>query len=361
VNKLLDELEKLHGYADFASLPRAYGVTLGQGDFRCAAEDFRVSEAGIEPCGEGEHLYIRARKTGQNTRWVAKQIAEALELPYRAVSYAGLKDRHAVTEQWFAAHLPGRPDPEWDDLYIDGVEILQTVRHSRKLRPGQLSYNAFDIVLRNCRFSSGSDVDDRLQKLAALGVPNFYGPQRFGRAGSNLEPEAGLADLATLPRERRSFVISALRSALFNGYLARRVGDKSWEQALQGEVSVSDRPRGIAEEDTSVFQPERMPAGLLWGNGVGFSGDEAGELERSYFADFPLVCSLLQKAGSRASRRVLRARVANLVWRKQDSDFNIGFMLGPGSYATTVLREVMDLRNRSDTPDTLATGLNDIQ
>lgn len=353
MNKLLDELEILHAYADSSALPRAYGATLGEGDFRCVAEDFRVSEAGIVPSGEGEHLYIRVRKTGQNTRWVAKQIAEALGLPYRAVSYAGLKDRHAVAEQWFAAHLPGRLDPELDDLCFDGVEILQTVRHSRKLRPGQLSYNAFDIVLRNCRFSSGLEVDDRLQKLAALGVPNFFGPQRFGRGGSNLAPEAGLADLEALPRERRSFVISALRSALFNGYLARRVRDKSWAQPLQGEISVSDRPRGIAEEDTSVFQPERMPAGLLWGNGAGFSGAEAGDLERSFFADFPLVCSTLQKAGARASRRVLRARVANLAWRKQDSDLSVGFMLGPGSYATTVLREVMDLRNRSDRADAI--------
>jgi tRNA pseudouridine13 synthase len=351
VNKQLAELEMLHAYADPHSLPCAYGAALGRGDFRCAPEDFRVSEVGIEPTGKGEHLYIRARKTGQNTRWVAKQIAEVLGLPYRAVSYAGLKDRHAITEQWFAAHLPGRADPELDDLCIDGVEILRTVRHSRKLRPGQLSYNAFDIVLRNCRFSSESNLNDRLQKIAAVGVPNFYGPQRFGRGGSNLEPEAGLADLATLPRERRSFVISALRSALFNGYLARRVRDESWEQPLQGEVSVSDRPRGIAEDDTSVFQPERMPAGLLWGNGAGFSGSDAGDLEQHYFADFPLVCSMLEKAGARASRRALRARVANLVWRAHDNELTIGFMLGPGSYATTVLREVMDLRDRSGGDD----------
>ena len=154
------------------------------------------------------------------------------------------------------------------------------------------------------------------------GVPNYFGPQRFGQGLSNLDLPGNIQQLADLPRERRSFVISALRSALFNAYLAQRVRRQVWAEALPGEITISDRSRGLA------------------GAGVVFPANEAAEHERELLAGFPAVCGLLESAGARASRRVLRARVANMRWQLQDDEINLEFALGPGSYATAVLHEI---------------------
>jgi tRNA pseudouridine13 synthase len=346
LKKLSQELEQLRLFAAGAALPCAFDNPLGTGIYRQSAADFFVSETGAEPSGQGEHLYLRLRKTGQNTRWVAKEIARQLHLPFRSVSYAGLKDRHAITEQWFGVHLPGRPDPEPEELAIEGVEIISCARHAKKLRQGQLSYNSFRIVLRDCSFPSATVLDKRLALIAARGVPNYFGPQRFGQGLSNLDLSAvDAGGLQALPRERRSFVISALRSALFNGYLSARVSDGSWESALPGEITITDRPRGVAEEDDSVFSPTRLPAGILWGGEIVYPGNAVGNAEKDYFAQFPEVCKLLQEAGARPSRRVLQARVANMEWRLQDKVLEISFTLGPGNFATALLHELGEFRD----------------
>jgi len=315
-------------------------MPVADGNYRAAAEDFLVSESGAKPSGEGEHCYLRVRKTGQNTRWVAKEIARELRIPFKAVSYAGLKDRHAITEQWFGVHMPGQAEPDFHSLAIEGVEVLEVARHNKKLRQGELSYNSFSIRVRDCSYASVEELEGRLEQIAMTGVPNYFGPQRFGQGLSNLDLPGNIQQLADLPRERRSFVISALRSALFNAYLAQRVRRQVWAEALPGEITISDRSRGLAEEDQSVFVAERLPAGILWGAGVVFPANEAAEHEREFLAGFPAVCGLLESAGARASRRVLRARVANMRWQLQDDEINLEFALGPGSYATAVLHEI---------------------
>jgi tRNA pseudouridine13 synthase len=338
------ELAELQSFADTRSLPRACGQTLGSAVIRRAPEDFRVSEfTGIELTGAGEHLYLRIRKSGQNTRWVAKQLAEFLQLPYKAVSYAGMKDRHAVTEQWFSAHMPGLTEPEISPDCLEGCEILEVARHDRKLRPGQLSYNRFQITLRDCVINDLALLTQRIERIAADGVPNYFGSQRFGHQLANLSLAADMPGLRGLNRERRAFFLSSVRGALFNGYLATRVRANSWDRFLEGEVQLTDRPRGTAEADTSVFTACRQPSGLLWGKGVNNSAAEARDTEQSFFDAFPGVTALLNSAGSRASRRVLRLRVAELTMRQHDSALELVFALGPGAYATTVLREIFDL------------------
>jgi len=347
VSALEQELAQLQDCANDSLLPYAWGRPLATADFRCRPEDFCVRERGFIPSGAGEHLVIRARKLGQNTRWVAKQFAERLGLPYRSVSYAGLKDRNAITEQWFSIHLPGQSDPDPAQLAPDGVEILELNRHDRKLRPGQLSYNEFDIRLRNVCTLDNAWLDERLAVIAARGVPNFFGPQRFGRSGANLDLSAHTDTLAVLPREQRSFVISALRSALFNGYLAGRVATDSWSEPLEGEVTISDRDRGLAEEDTSLFEACRLPTGLLWGCGYVAGNNPAGERETEWYNRYPLTTGLLHGAGSKQARRVLVCRVAALQSSHEDGALRLQFALSSGAYATTVLREIVNLTNVS--------------
>ena len=347
MSELAEELERLRVYADPPGLPCAGAGPVGTADMRCAPEDFFVAEhSGLTAAGSGEHLLLRVRKTGQNTRWVAKRLAELAGVPYRAVSYAGMKDRHAVTEQWFGLHLPGRAEPTLSFAADEGVEIMDAVWHDRKLRPGQLSYNRFRLLLRNCDVSDRAVLESRLQALSVTGVPNYFGAQRFGRMQGNLFIIRDIAALPTIGREQRSFALSALRGALFNGYLAQRVPDGSWSDGIAGDIEISDRPRGAAEQDHSVFAAERSPAGLLWGQGSRPAREEAEQREQTFFGQFPVVRQLLEQAGSRASRRVLRARIGNLSWKFNDDELQLDFALGPGSYATMVLRELLVISDK---------------
>ncbi|NND54504.1 MAG: tRNA pseudouridine(13) synthase TruD [Gammaproteobacteria bacterium] len=343
---LRGELDALRASTDLDALPRACGPSLAQGVLRQAPADFTVIEhTGVEPRGAGEHLHVRVRKTGQNTRWLAKELARFAAIPYKSVSYAGLKDRHAVTEQTFSLHLPGQEDPDWSSLSVDGVEVLSATRHDRKLRQGQLSYNRFRIVVRDCAVADVSELEARCAVIATHGVPNYFGAQRFGRDVGNIGLVLQQTDLRRLPREQRSFAISALRSALFNGYLAARVADGSWSEALDGDALLSDRPRGAAEDDESLFVAERLPAGVLWGKSFGGSGGVVRARETEWFARFPQVCSALERAGSKMSRRVLRARLAEFRCEPQAGGLELSFAAGPGVFATVVLRELFALRD----------------
>jgi len=348
MSDLTDELERLRVYADPPGLPFAGPGPAGSADMRCGPEDFFVVEhSGLTAAGVGEHFLLRVRKTGQNTKWVAKRLAELAQVPCRAVSYAGLKDRHAVTEQWFGLHLPGRAEPVFSVPEGDGFEIIESVWHDKKLRPGQLSYNQFRLRLRNCMLTDPAAMESSLHALGLAGVPNYFGAQRFGHKQANLFIARDIGGLQRLGRERRAFALSALRGALFNGYLAMRILDGSWADGLAGDVLISDRPRGVAEHDQSVFSAERLPAGLMWGKQVQAAREEAERSEQAFYGMFPLVTRFLEDAGCRASRRTLRARIGNLSWRREGDDLELNFALGPGSYATMVLRELLVVRDRA--------------
>ncbi|HJP03702.1 MAG: tRNA pseudouridine(13) synthase TruD [Chromatiales bacterium] len=342
------ERTALESCADLPALPRAYGRPCGSGVIRSLPGDFRVTEfSGIEPAGTGEHLWIRVRKTGQNTRWVARALAEYLDLPYKAVSFAGMKDRHAVTEQWLSAHMPGKPDPDMGAHGIDGVEVLESARHNHKLRPGQLSYNRFRIVLRNCEVPDLAVLEKRVACIAEHGIPNYFGAQRFGRQGANLLMARDIEGFRSLGREGRGFFLSSVRGALFNGFLAERINDGCWNTFIKGEVELSDRPRGAAEGDQTVFRSTRQPNGLLWGKGNNAALAAALERENRFFAAFPGTTALLEAAGSRLSRRVLRAQVAELRFEQHDDGVELEFALGPGVFATVVLRELFEFDDRT--------------
>ncbi|GIX31202.1 MAG: hypothetical protein KatS3mg124_1674 [Porticoccaceae bacterium] len=166
--------------------PRAYGAPGLRLAFRSRPADFQVvEELGFAPTGEGEHLLLRIRKEGQNTRWVAHLLARHYGVADEAVSYCGLKDRRAVAEQWFSVHLPGRRDPTPPPA-LSHCTVLAESRHRAKLRPGMHRRNQFTVVLRGVPGQSRAALEARLAQLARQGVPNYFGPQRFGRAGANL-------------------------------------------------------------------------------------------------------------------------------------------------------------------------------
>ena len=336
-------------------LPYAHGRPPLCGRIRCAPEDFIViEELGWQPDGSGEHVFLYVRKSGQNTDWVARRLAEVCEVRADAVSYAGLKDRHAVTEQWFSVQMPGREAPMpcgfTGSRGIDGVEVLAVTRNSRKLRRGALAGNRFRIVVRELDGPPAA-VLDRLPAIAARGVPNWFGEQRFGRDGGNLERARRLlaGTLRERDRHKRGLYLSAARSHLFNRYLAARISDGSWDQALPGEVLMLDGSHSVfacPQPDATILERlarhDLHPSGPLWGAGESLATAAALAGETALAAAETQLCAGLAAEGLKQERRALRLVPAQLHGEViGEAAVQFEFTLPAGAYATTVLHELV--------------------
>lgn len=330
--------------------PHAHGGPLLRGVLRAEPADFIVEEQlGFEPAGAGEHVFVQIEKTQANTDWVAQRLGAFAGVAAVGVGYAGLKDRHAVTRQWISLHLPGRADPDWAAFDVPGVRVLQAVRHDRKLKRGAHRGNRFRIRLRAVSGETGA-VDARLAAIAAGGVPNYFGEQRFGRDGDNLVLARQLFAGQRLPRHLRGYALSAARSLLFNRVLAARVDAGSWNQALPGEVWMLDGSHAIFgplpfDEALAARLAARdiHPTGPMWGRGALRSEDEVRAHEAAVAAAEPELSEGLAAAGLDQERRALRLGVADLSWTWEDeATLVLAFALESGAYATTVLRELAD-------------------
>lgn len=332
-------------------LPYAFGGPVGAGQLRVEPEDFQVQEIGIcEPDGAGEHVWLWVRKRNANTEWVARQLARFAGVTPREVSYAGLKDRHAVTEQWFSVQLPGKADPDWHSARIEGVEILRAERHSRKLKRGALRGNRFRVRIRAFN-GTREALEMRLAAIVQRGIPNYFGVQRFGRNGQNLAAAAAMlrGDGPRVDRHVRGLYLSAARSFLFNQVLAARVSAGSWEQMLLGDALQLDGSRSWFIADGSDPTLEQRiadlavhPTGPLWGRGALGTQAAANELEAATLAAYSDWCKGLEHAGLEQDRRALRVAVRDIEAQWLDeNDLVFQFSLPSGCYATTVLRELI--------------------
>lgn len=302
----------------------------------------------VEFTGEGEHDWLRVEKTGANTHWVAERLARHAGVPLRDVGYAGLKDRHAVTRQWFSVRRPDRSGTDWDRFDAPGVRILERRFHRRKLGRGTHTGNAFRIALRAEGLGAlGSEIAARVTDLEAFGAPNYFGAQRFGHGGDNVD--LGRAALAgrRLSRHRRSIGISALRSMLFNELLDARVRDGTWNRLLPGELANLDGSASVfAVQELTPELIERCrvfdvhPTGGLPGDGGLRPGGELAALEDAIAARYPEITEGLIAARVEAARRPLRLAVRNLRAEVGPDCLWLGFELGAGAYATCVLREI---------------------
>ncbi len=318
---------------------------------RKSPEDFRVCEIPLlEPDGTGEHAWVLIRKRLENTPGVAGLLAKFSGAPLRDVSYAGMKDRQAVTEQWFSVQLPGRDDPDWTELNSETITVLRQARHSRKLRRGALKGNAFRLVLREIE-GEPDELNRRLETVAREGVPNYFGEQRFGRNGSNLHTALQLFrnPRRRISRTRRGLALSSARSLLFNQVLSRRVVAGNWNQAiagdalqLQGSHSYFIAEHIDAELLERIKRQDVHPTGPLHGRGANDVLLDCLRLETEVLADYPEWLAGLEAAGLKQDRRALRLPVEGLEWHWAAADeLELGFSLPPGSYATSVLRELV--------------------
>ena len=329
--------------------PRAHGPPPAAGILRAEPEDFVVEEdPGFAPAGAGQHLLLKVRKRNANTPRVARELARAAACHPREVGYAGLKDRRAIAVQWFSVPQPRRP-VSWSTLASDQFEVLEAHAHNRKLRRGALAGNSFAVRIGAYGGDGGALaalIAPRLAQIARCGVPNYFGPQRFGRDGANLaRVTAGLGGLA---RPQRGFVISAARSVIFNAVLAERVRAGSWDRLLPGDLANLDG-RGSrfaveAVDDSLAARSGRLevhPTGPLWGEGRPETLGQVLELESRVGARFGAESALCAAAGMRQERRSLRLRVGELQCEPETRSVLLRFRLTRGAFATAVLRELI--------------------
>ena len=318
------------------SLPdwaRAHGGPLFAAAIRSAPEDFQVTEQlGWQFSGDGEHDFLWIEKTGANTEWVSRQLARHADVPARDVGYAGLKDRHAITRQWFS--VPRWNSPDWETLDVEGVVVGDVQRHSKKLRRGAHQANAFQIVLRGDTIADHADaMAARIAVIREQGVPNYFGEQRFGRDGANLRLADDWASGRRLPRHKRSIAISTIRSFVFNEQLDARVQDGSWNVLRPGDKANLDGTGSVfdvAEVDEELIRRctdmDIHPAGVLAGDGTALGPAAWREA--------------LEKARVDPGTRSLRLRVADMDCAVGGDAATVAFTLGRGAFATSVLREI---------------------
>ena len=329
---------------------RAHGSPLFQGQIKKAPDDFRVEEVlGFVPTGEGEHDFLRIEKTDSNTAWVARQLAAHAGVAAIDVGYAGLKDRRAVTTQWFSVRRPAGDGTDWSTLQVSGVRLLEHTQHRRKLKTGSHAGNRFCIVVRGMPGDRGQ-VDERLKAMQVSGVPNYFGLQRFGRRAHNLALASAVFEGKRMKRNLRSIAISAARSFIFNEVLSARVAGGSWGRLVPGEPANLDGSASIfvpsCEDDTLFARLQALdihPTGPLWGAGKMLVSGEIANLERTLADKHRMLASGLEELAARPGRRALRLSIHDVDWSIADDRLEIWFHLGKGSFATTVLRELITI------------------
>ena len=326
---------------------RAYGGVKATARIRLSHSDFRVEERlGFEPDGDGEHDFLWIEKEGQNTPWVAGVLASYAGIKAMDVGYSGLKDRHAVTRQWFSVRRPGGDKPDWSRFRAEGVRIVEVTRHGQKLRHGVHRANHFRIALRE--LSAPANVIAALATVVEHGFPNYFGEQRFGHGARNLALASRLFAGRRLPRSQRSIALSAARSFLFNLVLERRVRERTWNTLLPGDCANLDGsgsvfPVDVVDENLlgRAATLDLHPTGPLWGRGERSVAGEVLRLEESVIGEYPDLAQGLVSRKVEHSRRALRARAGELQWQHADEEtLWLEFTLGRGTFATSLLREL---------------------
>jgi len=327
--------------------------------------DFIVEEnIPLEFSGEGEHCWIYVKKSACNTDWIAQQLAKFCGVKKMAVAYAGLKDRHAVTSQWFSVQLPGKPTPDWSEFEAifsatdtaENVQVLQSFRHNRKLHRGALQSNFFKITLRELSDSSDEMfalLKQRCDEIAEKGVPNYFGSQRFGRNYNNLDQAVKLFSNPrfSLAKHKRGMYLSAARSWMFNHILSERIRRNVWNKRLAGDVFMLDGKSACFKDEITDDEKKHEiikrlamnaihPTAALWGEGDAMVTSQAADLESALIDQFPVYRDGLIAARLQAQRRACRVVPGQLECCREEDNFVLSFSLPAGSYATMVLAEV---------------------
>ena len=328
-----------------------YGKPTITGLYKQQYEDFIVTEnLGFELTGDGEHVFIYLQKRDCNTIFVAEQLAKYVGISAKLVSYAGLKDRQAVTRQWFSLHMPGQATPDFSNFNLDGCEILKIIRHNKKLKIGALKGNYFDITLK--MISDKSGLEAKLALIKENGVPNYFGEQRFGREQNNITQAIKWAngEISVKDRKKRSFYLSAARSAIFNDIISQRIAQNLHQTVVDGDIlQLSGRGSWfVAKTDELPSLQHRLEnreititAPMLGDSALG-TMSEALEFEQNCLQNWTTFLELVKKERIETARRSIVVYPSEISWQWLNNDcLTMSFYLPSGCYATSVIRELI--------------------
>lgn len=347
-------------------LDATHGVPL-PASFRLFPEDFSVDEQlGFMPEGQGEHLWLRIEKRNLTTLDVVKQMARLCQVSPKVIGYSGMKDRVAVTRQWLSIQLPGRqaPDDLSDQLAGVGIRVLEQARHPRKLKRGVHRTNRFTLRLQGETVRQDAFLT-RWASICQAGVPNYFGPQRFGAGGRNLQRAEALLARGWRKREdRQGMLLSCARSFLFNELLGQRVASGTWQTLLEGDTVMLEGTHSLfrIEQPTPdlvdrAVQQDIHPAGLLWGADFMADDSAAQRLEAALADRHPVLTAGLAQSGVTSSRRALRVclETPELRFGQRADDVEVSFSLPRGAFATAVLAELITEPSNTDTLTSIPT------
>ncbi len=341
----------------YSDLFPTINTVLASGCIRMQPQDFQVTEMNtIEFSGSGEHLWLYVEKTSSNTDWVAKQLADCCQVPVRQVGYAGLKDRHAITRQWFSVQLPLVDDIQELQVKLpDEVNILASHRHNKKLKTGGLKANHFRIVIRNIH-GDRQQIQDNINRVKQWGVPNYFGEQRFGHNMNNVGKTTDWFTGQFRPKSRhlKSLLISTARSWIFNHIVAKRIATGNWLKPMTGDIYQLDNSHswfadnreqvGMDEIIRRLNEQDIHITAALWGENEVQSDADAAVMERRVAEQFPEMLMGMGKHRLKQDRRSIRIRVNDLETDWFSDKLMLDFRLSAGSYATAVLRELLTLK-----------------
>jgi tRNA pseudouridine13 synthase len=340
------------------TLAYLYGKPKSTGLLRSSMADFKVFEQlPFEPCLEGEHLLIHIRKIGKNTLDIAHALAKYFNVKDKLVSYAGLKDRFAITEQWFGVHLPGKNEYDLSDMKIEGVEVLSYARHNKKLRIGALTGNKFELTLREV-----TNIDALQQawlKITANGVPNYFGEQRFGIDGGNIDKAIKLftGKMKVKDKKKRGFYLSAARSYLFNDIVSKRIDLDYFNTLSVGDVCMLSGTQSVflAKDVDQVMLNRLIDKDIditapMWGAGELTTQGQTLHFEQEIVANHAEISHGLPTFGLKQERRRIRLNLLSPSISVSENVDNkntvvLTFFLPAGCYATTILRELIDYKD----------------
>ncbi|MER2491985.1 tRNA pseudouridine(13) synthase TruD [Catenovulum sediminis] len=333
------------------NLAYLHGKPDASGQIRCCNSDFYVEELlHFEPDGAGEHLWLWIEKDGQNTNFVAKQLGKAFGIAAKLVSTSGMKDRHAVTKQWFCLPWPIKKDiPE---VTLESAQILKTVRHGKKLKTGTHKNNLFRLKIALQSYNKETLVQ-RLEKIQAYGVANYFGEQRFGRNGDNVENAIKMlsGELIVKDRKLKSIYLSAARSEVFNQVLHQRIVADLFKP-LEGDAFILSGSHSyfveehLTDDTLSRFaSADILLSGPLVGEGEPIVKNKSLEFEKHALAEQQNLVDALSQAGLKQDRRALQLRAENFTWQfvdgEEQSYLELSFVLPAGCFATSILREIL--------------------
>ncbi len=334
-----------------SSLAYLLGKPVASAKIKAQPEHFQVREdLGFAFTGEGEHLMVRIRKTGENTSFVANELARVCGVKSKDVSWAGLKDRHAVTEQWLSVHLPKGDAPDFREFLAQypSIEILATDRHNKKLRPGDLVGNEFVVTLSEV--TDIADVEQRLEKLKQVGVPNYFGSQRFGNDGNNLTEARrwGRENVRTRNQNKRSLYLSAARSWIFNRIVSARLEQALFDKFITGDIAQTSAGNlvvdasNIAELQAQLVDGEAAITAAMAGDNTLPTQVDALALEQPFLDEEPDLMALIRGNRMRHDRRNIALKPQDLTWSVEGNNITLTFSLDAGSFATSIIRELVN-------------------